>query len=124
MTLLLAIATAIGAGAVGGVYLAFAVMVMPALGRLPARDATAAMQEINRRAERGAFIGVFLFAALVALALGIVAITALPDGAAMLLLVGAALSLASAVVTVVGNVPLNNRLEREGAPFWETYRSR
>jgi hypothetical protein len=74
MTLLLAVATAIGAAAVGGVYLAFTVMVLPALARLPAADATAAMREINRRAERGAFIGVFIGAALVAVALGVAAL--------------------------------------------------
>jgi uncharacterized membrane protein len=131
MTLLLAVATAIGAAAVGGVYLAFAVMVMPALARLPAADATAAMREINRRAERGAFIGVFIGAALVAVALGVAALFELSDRAGSdesashaLLVIGAVLSFASTVVTVVGNVPLNNRLERDGVPAWKPYLSR
>jgi uncharacterized membrane protein len=131
MTLVLAVATAVGAAAVGGVYLAFTVMVLSALARLPAADAAAAMREINRRAERGAFIGVFIGAALVAVALGVAALFELPDGsasggagAAALLVTGAVLSFASTVVTVVGNVPLNNRLERDGHAFWKQYLSR
>jgi uncharacterized membrane protein len=124
MSLLLAVATAIGAAAVGGVYLAFSVMVMPALGRLPGEQATAVMQEINRRAERGVFIVVFLGAALVAVALALVSVFALPGTTAALLLSGAALSFASTVVTVVGNVPLNNALERNGVAVWDQYLSR
>jgi uncharacterized membrane protein len=124
MSLILAVAAAIGAAAVGGVYLAFTVMVMPALGRLPAVQATQVMQEINRRAGQGVFIVVFLGSALLSVALALVAVFALPDTTAALLLAGAGLSFASTVVTVVGNVPLNNRLERHGVEVWTQYLSR
>jgi uncharacterized membrane protein len=121
MSLLLAIATALGAAAVGGIYLAFSLMVMPALARLTAAQATATMQEINRRAGQGVFIVVFLGSALLAVALALVEVFVLPSETAAFLLAGAALSFASAVVTVVGNVPLNNRLERDGVAFWPQY---
>jgi uncharacterized membrane protein len=121
MSLLLAIATALGAAAVGGIYLAFSLMVMPALARLTAAQATATMQEINRRAGQGVFIVVFLGSALLAVALSLVEVFVLPGETAALLLAGAALSFSSAVVTVVGNVPLNNRLERDGVAFWPQY---
>jgi uncharacterized membrane protein len=121
MSLLLAIATALGAAAVGGIYLAFSLMVMPALARLTAAQATATMQEINRRAGQGVFIVVFLGSALLAVVLSLVEVFVLPGETAALLLAGAALSFSSAVVTVVGNVPLNNRLERDGVAFWPQY---
>jgi uncharacterized membrane protein len=121
MSLLLAIATALGAAAVGGIYLAFSLMVMPALARLTAAQATATMQEINRRAGQGVFIVVFLGSALLAVALSLVEVFVLPGETAAPLLAGAALSFSSAVVTVVGNVPLNNRLERDGVAFWPQY---
>ena len=124
MTLFFAVATAVGSAAVGGVYLAFAVMVLPAFRRLPAEDATAAMQEINRRAERGLFIAFFGATLLLSIALGATAIGQLSNAEGMLYLVGGMLSLASALVTVVANVPLNNKLARDGASFWPQYNKR
>ncbi|MFF1252609.1 anthrone oxygenase family protein [Pseudarthrobacter sp. NPDC058329] len=93
---------------------------MPALGRLSERDATAAMVSINRAAERGPFILVFGFAAAAATGL---AVTAAPRGAVTDLVIAGA-SLASTIVTLGVNVPLNRRLEREGAAFWAVYRRR
>jgi uncharacterized membrane protein len=121
MSLFLAVATAVGSAGVGGVYFAFSVMVMPAYGRLPAEQATAAMLEINRRAERGAFIGVFGATIVLSILLAATAIAQLPGTASVLYLVAGALSFASALVTVVANVPLNNRLARDGVAFWKQY---
>jgi uncharacterized membrane protein len=121
---LLAVATAVGSAAVGGVYLAFSVMVLPAFRRLPAKDATAAMREINLRAERGAFIAFFSVTLLLSIALGATVIGQLSSSTGVLYLVGGILSLASAVVTVVANVPLNNKLERDGVSFWPQYEKR
>lgn len=114
------VVTVIGAGLVGGVYAAFSTMVMPALGRLNEEDATAAMVSINRAAERGPFILVFGSAAVAAIGL---AVTAAPRGSGTDLVVAGA-SLASTIVTLGVNVPLNRRLEREGAIFWAVYRRR
>jgi uncharacterized membrane protein len=124
LTLILAVLTGLGAAAVGGVYLAFSVLVMPAFRRVGADAATAAMLEINRWAERGPFIVVFLGAALAAIALGMTALIGLPDPVAGLRLAAAVLSLGSTVITVAANVPHNNRLVRDGAGYWPVFQKR
>ncbi|MBT2588576.1 DUF1772 domain-containing protein [Arthrobacter sp. ISL-95] len=113
-------ATVVGAGLVGGIYAAFSAMIMPALGHLSDEDATAAMVHINRAAERGPFI--MLFGSATAAAIGL-AVTAAPRGAVTDLLI-AGTSLTSTLVTLAVSVPLNRRLEREGATFWTVYRRR
>lgn len=114
------VAAVVGAGLVGGVYTAFSVMVMPALRRRSDPAATATMIAINRAAERGPFILIFGSTAITALGL---AITALPRGGVGDLAFAGA-SLASTGITLAVNVPLNRRLEREGATFWPTYHRR
>jgi uncharacterized membrane protein len=114
------IVAVVGAGLLSGVYAAFSTMVMPALNRLGDPGATATMVQINRRAERGPFILIFASAALAAIGL---AVAAVPRGAGVELAIAGA-SLASTVVTVAVNVPLNRRLERHGAPFWAEYSRR
>lgn len=114
------VATVVGAGLLSGVYAAFSTMVMPALNRLDDGDATTAMIQINRKAERGPFILVFASAALAATGL---AAGAAPRGAIMDLVIAGG-SLASTVVTMTINVPLNRRLERDGSLFWAEYSAR
>lgn len=112
--------TVVGAGLVGGVYTAFSVMVMPALHRIDDQGASNTMITINRSAERGPFILIFGSAAVSALGL---AVSAASRGAVGdLVLAGA--SLASTIVTMGVNVPLNRRLEREGVSFWPAYQRR
>lgn len=113
-------ATIVGTGLVGGVYAAFSVMVIPALRRLPDGDAAAAMVAINRAAERGPFLVLFGGTAIAAATLGV---SALGHGAATDLAVAGA-SLASTAITVAANVPLNRRLDVDGATFWPTYARR
>ncbi|MFP7761846.1 anthrone oxygenase family protein [Marisediminicola sp. LYQ85] len=114
------VAAVVGAGLLSGVYAAFSTIVVPALRCLDDRAATAAMIEINRRAERGPFIVLFGSAAVAAVALGIGAI---PRGAVPELVIAGA-SLASTVVTMTVNVPLNRRLHKDGAGFWSEYSRR
>ncbi|MHA7208742.1 anthrone oxygenase family protein [Arthrobacter sp. MDT1-65] len=103
------IITAAAAGCLmaAGVYFAFAVMVMPAL--LPdARTGMAVMRAVNRRAVRPPFMILFVgttVLCLVVLVLGIV-------GRDLLAGLGAAGYLASVAITIVGNVPLNDALDR------------
>ena len=108
------------AGLLSGVYTAFSTVVIPALNRLGDHEATAAMVRINRKAERGPFILLFASAALAATGL---AVAAVPRGTGVDLAIAGA-SLASTVVTVAVNVPLNRRLDRDGAPFWAEYSHR
>lgn len=115
--MILQVATVVGAGLLSGVYAAFSTMVIPALRRLDDQSATAAMIQINRKAERGPFIVIFGSAALVATGL---AITAAPRGNISELVIAGA-SIASTAVTMAINVPLNRRLERNGSTFWNEY---
>lgn len=112
---------ATGSAFVGGVYGAFTTMVMPALRRRPAAEATATMRTINSVAERGIFVGVFCVTAGAGIALGISALTKLDTDAGARSVAAAALTLGSTAITVLGNVPLNRRLDREGPAFWATY---
>lgn len=111
------VAAVVGTALVGGVYAAFSVMVMPALRRGDDQAATTTMIAINRAAERGPFI--LIFGAAAATALG-AAVTSLPrNDVGGLAFAGA--SFASAGITLAVNVPLNRRLDKDGAAFWSTY---
>jgi uncharacterized membrane protein len=63
----LTLASALGAGLMAGVFFAFSSFVMPALGRLPPGQATAAMQSINRLALTPPFLPVLVGTAVVGL---------------------------------------------------------
>ena len=93
-----------------GFYLAFSVVIMPSLARLPDRVLVSVMQTVNRVIVRPAFVVLFLGApgvAVVALVLALVA------GAPVIaILVGAVLQVASIVTTVAVNIPLNTALDR------------
>ncbi|WP_167043153.1 anthrone oxygenase family protein [Salinibacterium sp. ZJ454] len=108
-------AAAVGAGAAGGVYLAFSAIVSPALRARPAAEAVANMQRINEHAVRAPFMTVFFGGAAAASA---VLVTELATGQATenpARALGAALALASFATTVVANVPRNNALARAGS---------
>lgn len=119
----LAIAAAVLAGALGGVYLVFAVMVMPALRSLPAERAVEAMLAVNASALRPPFLLLFFSGA----ATSAVLITGeVLSGARPGFLAGGVLALAAFVVTVVRNVPLNNALAlggRDAAGAWAAFDS-
>ena len=102
-----------GAAVVGGVYLAFSAMVMPALRSRPAADAIATMQHVNVAAVRAPFMAVFFGSAAAAVAVVVVEVLRArsADDASLgtaLGLAGALLSLAGFVVTVAYNVPRND----------------
>lgn len=106
---------AVGSGLVGGVFFAFSGVVLPALSRLPAEAGTAAMQAVNRAAVTPPLMTALFGTAAVAAAVAASSLVALRDdggrGAALLALGGAGLYLVAGVaVTIVANVPLNDRL--------------
>lgn len=107
----LTVLTAVGTGAMGGVFFAFSAFVMPALQRLPAAQGIAAMQSINITAVRPAFmIGLFGTAALCA-GLAVRAVLTWGDRRALLLLAGGVLYLVGTIGLTVGyHVPLNDAL--------------
>lgn len=107
----LTLATAIGCGAMGGVFVAFSTFVMKGLGRLPAAQAVAAMQAINVAAVTPPFmLGLFGTAA-GSVAVSVAALITWGESFAPWLLAGGLLYLVGAIVlTMAYHVPRNNAL--------------
>lgn len=101
----------LGSALVGGVFFAFSSFVMKALSRIPSANGIVAMQSINVVVINPLFLGAFMGTAV--LSLGIVALVLIrwSDPSAMFFLGGASVYLAGTfLVTMLGNVPLNDRL--------------
>lgn len=119
---------ALGCGLMAGVFFTFSVFVMKALARLPANQGMAAMQGINAAILNPLFFTVF-FGTTTACGLAVVsALGRWHDAGAAYRLAGGALYLVgSFLVTVVFNVPLNERLaaanpaDPEAATIWARY---
>jgi len=107
----LALAASVAAGCVGGVFLAFVCIVMPALRRLPAPASIAAMQAINVAAVRPLFMIALFGTAALCVLLVVLGLGDWSSPRGPLLVLGGGVYLLGAIgVTIVGNVPLNNRL--------------
>ena len=124
------LATALGCGLVAGVFFAFSSFVMPALRRLPAAQGVAAMQSINRLAPTPVFMTALFGTALAALVVAVWALVSSAERPTGLLVAAGALYVIGTIgVTMGGNVPLNNELERfdaerADAASWSTWVSR
>jgi uncharacterized membrane protein len=125
------LATALGCGLSAGAFFAFSAFVMPALARLPAAQAIAAMQSINKLAVTPAFMTAVFGTALACAGLAVWSVVAWDQRSAPLVLAGSAVYLAGTiVVTMAANVPLNNALaiirpdEAGAAGQWSGYLSR
>ena len=112
MTVLLVVC-ALGSGAIGGVFFAFSNFVMAALARLAPAEGIHAMQAINVTVLNRLFLGTFIGTGLASLAAIIVALLRWDGvGSLCVVLAGATYVLGSILVTMRGNVPLNNALMR------------
>lgn len=125
------VATALGAGVIGGLLFAFSLSVMPALARQPEGHGMRVMQDINVVILNPLFLGVFMGTALLSLALVASPFLGVSSDGVVLRLVGAVLYLGGVFgVTMTINVPLNNRLaglaadQRESWPEWRHYLQR
>ena len=121
-----ALATALGTGVLGGVFVGFSTFVMPALDRLSASDAVRAMQAINLTAPRG--LGLPLATSLVgSLTVGGWAVSRTEGSTRALLVAGALTGLVAFGITAVYHVPRNNALDRidassaAAAGAWQGY---
>jgi uncharacterized membrane protein len=121
---------ALGAGLMAGLFFAFSTFVMTALGRIAPATGIAAMQSINKAILNPIFFAVFFGTPAVSLLLAIAALIRWSAPGAAWLLAGSVIYLAgSFAVTIVFNVPLNNRLAAvapdsvEGANVWSHYLS-
>lgn len=131
MTLIAAsiLLAALGCGLIGGLFFAFSTFIMTAFGNRPPAEGMAAMVEINRVILRSLFMPVFFGTALLCLGLAIHAFVS--RGPAAPWLVGGAFAylLGTIGVTMIWNVPLNNRLDRadpaaDNAALWRHYLDR
>jgi uncharacterized membrane protein len=119
---------AVGSGLIGGVFFAFSTSVMTALGRLPAVHGIAAMQTINRVILNPLFLGTFLGTAIACgAAAGMCLFQAGVPGRGWILGGAAAYVIGSFAVTMLFNVPRNNRLmaadpeSLEATTIWREY---
>lgn len=119
------IAALVGASLITGLLFAFSLVVMRALLELPPEEGMTTMQRINVLIVRPLFLLPFLGTSLLCLLLGAGALW--QGGAAAIPLIAGALAwlLGPLGVTMVFNVPLNNRLARvdlrEAQVLWPRY---
>ncbi len=121
--------TALGCGVVGGVFFAFSVFVMKALGRLPSTKGIAAMQSINTAAPTPLFMVALLGTGLACLTLAGSALFRMDEPDAVYHLVGGVLYIVVIVLTVVYHIPRNDALAAvdpnsvEAESMWSHYLS-
>ena len=133
MSSLLLIATvlaALGSALIAGFFLAFSATVMGALKRLQPSAGIAAMQSINVVVLNPVFLGTFFGTAILCLVLLVAAVLQWSAPASVYLLAGSLLYLVGTIlVTIVFNVPLNDKLaavrpdSAEGRKVWDEYLS-
>ncbi len=120
----LVIATLVGTGVVTGLLFAFSNFVLAAIAELPDEHAMFAMQRINERIINPIFLLLFLGTPLACV--GTMLTSGSAGAAQSPLVVGAMLYLAGPLgITVLRNVPLNNRLAatpaEDAATAWPEY---
>jgi uncharacterized membrane protein len=120
--------SALGCGLIAGVFFAFSTFVMKALAQQLPAQGIAAMQAINITVINPWFITAFLGTAVTCFLLAISSLLKWHQPGAISLLVGSSLYLIGTfLVTMLGNVPLNNALaiakpdSPEGATLWAKY---
>jgi uncharacterized membrane protein len=123
--------TVLGSGLMAGVFFAFSAFVMNALSRLPAAQGIVAMQSINIAAVTPAFMTALFGTAAACGILALVSLFAWHRRGSGYLLAGSLSYLIWAVlVTVLFNVPLNERLAlttpatAESGTLWASYLTR
>ncbi len=120
--------SAISVGLMAGVYFTFSAFIMRSLDAIEAPAGMLAMQSINRIIVKSSFLPIFFGSTLACAALAVIAVIDLATAGAIWMLIGGVLYVVGMfVVTVAGNVPLNNRLEAaaaggpEGSAMWAEY---
>ncbi|MGC4047795.1 MAG: DUF1772 domain-containing protein [Armatimonas sp.] len=126
----LKLVTALGSGVIAGVFFAFSTFVMRALARMPAAQGMAAMQHINITVINPLFMLVFMGCALTSIGLIVIAMMRWSQQGALYVVLGAGLYLVGTIlVTMLGNVPLNDALAKadpasaDGIALWERYQA-
>lgn len=128
LTYWLSVLTLLGSALIGGVFFIFSNTIMTSLAQRPAREGMATMQAINRVIINPGFLGAFMGTAALSAVLAVrVFLGEVGAGAAWLVTGALAYFAGTFMVTIVGNVPLNNALDRadpeseEGQAVWTDY---
>ena len=109
--ILLLVSATTGAGLVGGIFFAFSNFVMPALAQQPGTEGARAMQSINVTVLNPLFFAVFFGTGIISLAVALATPGAWDAPGTVLSRIAAALYLFGTLgVTMIFNVPLNDRL--------------
>ena len=121
----------LGSALVGGIFFAFSSFIMKALAGVPSAEGIGAMQSINVVVINPWFLGAFFGTAVLSLVAGGFALAGWGSPSASLFLGGALFYLVGTIlVTMLGNVPLNNQLAAVPATdpaardVWEHYLGR
>jgi uncharacterized membrane protein len=121
---------ALGSGLVAGAFFAFSAFVLGALSRLPPPLGIAAMQSIIIAIRSPLFLAAFFGTAALAALMGIAATLKWSEPGALHLLIGSLLYLnLPFAVTLMKNLPLNNKLgpmkpdSADAARFWNEFRA-
>ena len=121
----------LGSALVGGVLFAFSSFVMKALARMPSSEGIAAMQSINIVIINPSFLSAFLGTAFLSLGVVVLMLVSRSHPSVMFFLGGAILYFTGTfLVTIFGNVPLNEQLAAVSATdsaavkLWEHYLNR
>jgi uncharacterized membrane protein len=119
---------ALGCGLNGGVFFAFSTFVMASLAQLPPGEGINAMKAINVKAVTPVFMSLLFGTAVLCAVAIVMALVSWDAPGALLVLLGGAIYIAGTiVVTMLGNVPLNNALARvmfvdaAGVALWTKY---
>lgn len=106
----------LGSGLIAGVFYAFSTFVMKALARIAPAEGIAAMQSINVVVINPLFLGVFMGMVVLCVVLIIIAIARWSRPGSGFIIAGCVLYLLGTfLVTMFGNVPLNDALAKVSA---------
>jgi uncharacterized membrane protein len=130
LILLACAAAVIASGLIAGVFLAFSDFVMKSLCAASPASGIETMQLINRKVYGSVFLTLLIAMALTSVALGLYASVHMTRPAAVWIIAGCALYVIGVfIVTMVFNVPMNQRLDTvnhentETASYWTVYAS-
>lgn len=128
LTLLALVFLALWSAIVGGIFWAFSDFIMKALLRADSASGIEVMQQINKTVLGTQFVAGILLIPAFALGLAVYAFGTMTGLPLLMVVLAAPVFMASVfIVTLAGNVPMNNRLgrleptSREGADYWEQY---
>ncbi|RIJ14803.1 anthrone oxygenase family protein [Henriciella mobilis] len=127
-TLYLCLFLALWSAVIGGVFSAFSEFIMAALLRAEPAGGIESMQQINKTVIRTQFVAGILLIAPASILFALYSLTVF-EGAALAALIAAPLVYVPSVflMTIIGNVPMNNRLDRldhtspDAQAYWARY---